>query len=82
MLGLALTVGKYCDRASRTKARAARKLAAAAATSLFEELAFSSNSLNSRSLNGSHHFPRVVESLGWAICQESDPVAPAFGPSL
>ena len=67
MLGLVETVGKYCDRACLTRARAARKLAAAAAMFWFEETAFSSSSLSWGSWNASHHLPRIAASFGRAI---------------
>jgi hypothetical protein len=46
MAGLVITVGKSWDRASFTKARAAKKLAAAAAMFWFETLTFSSRAFN------------------------------------
>ena len=58
------TLGKYCERASRTSARAARKFAAAAAMFWFEAAAFSSRLFSSGSLNASHHLPRIVASFG------------------
>src|SRR5208337_1637627 len=82
MLGLVLRVGKYCERASRTIARAARKLSAAAAISWLEELAFSSSSFNCGSLYTFHQFPRFAPSLGWVVRQTSDPFAAACGISL
>ena len=62
-LGLVETVGKYCDRACLTRARAARKLAAAAAMFWFEEPAFSSSSFSWGSWKASHHLPRFSASF-------------------
>jgi hypothetical protein len=46
MAGLVVAVGKSCDRASLTRARAAKKLAAAAAMFWFEILTLSSSAFN------------------------------------
>ena len=67
--GLALTVGKYCDRACFTMARAARKLASAAATVWLETTTWPSNAFNSGSWNISHHWPRITSSFGSAVFQ-------------
>src|SRR5579864_564330 len=56
--GLIVAVGKYCERACLTIARAAAKLATAAATFWLEIITCSSSAFNSGSLNTSHHFPR------------------------
>src|ERR1035438_2570605 len=69
--GLAVTVGKYCDRACFTTARAARKLASAAATLWLEIATWPSNAFNSGSWNISHHLPRIVSSFGSAAFQPS-----------
>src|SRR5208337_295791 len=82
MLGLAVRVGKYCERASRTRARAAKKLSAAAAISWLEELAFASSSFNCGSLYTLHQFPRFAPSLGWVGRQSSDSFAAAGEISL
>src|SRR5262245_20489866 len=50
-------------------ARAARKLAKAAATFWFEILIWSSSELSSESAKRSHHAPRMRSSLGWGIFQ-------------
>src|ERR1035438_2402370 len=53
--GLAVTVGKYCDWVCFTTARAARKLANAAATVWLETATWPSKPFNSGSWNISHH---------------------------
>ena len=69
MPGTTVTVGKYCARASRTMALAARTLAAAAAMFWFEILSFSSSSFSGGSLYLSHHLPCPAASLGCAVFQ-------------
>src|ERR1700688_4593757 len=58
MEGAVDTAGKSCARASLTRARAAKKLAAAAAMFWLETLTFSSRAFNCASLKISHHLPR------------------------
>jgi hypothetical protein len=64
-----VSVGKYCERASLTMARAARKFAKAAATFWFEMSTLSSREFSSGSLYTSHHLPRIEASLGCACFQ-------------
>src|SRR5438093_8278152 len=69
--GLAVTVGKNWDRASFTTARAARKLANAAAMLWLETFTSSSSAFNCESPNISHHGPRIASSCGSAVFQPS-----------
>src|SRR3984885_8934397 len=71
MPGPVVTVGKYCERASLTMARAAMKLANAAATFWFDRFTWSSRVLSWGSLNISHHFPCNTSSFGCATFQPS-----------
>src|SRR6185369_1610097 len=67
--GLVVTVGKYCDRDSLTRARAARKFASASAMFWLAVFNCSSRLLSCESLNISHHLPRITASLGCANFQ-------------
>src|SRR6266850_2686723 len=69
--GSAVTVGKSWDRASFTRARAARKFASAEATVWFETFTSSSNAFKFGSPNIFHHLPRAASSLGSAFFQPS-----------
>src|ERR1035438_6074310 len=80
--GLAVTVGKYCDRACFTMARAARKLASATATLWLETATWPSNAFNSGSWNISHQLPRSVSSFGSAAFQPSVSLNCSGGASL
>src|SRR5208283_3030263 len=64
-------VGKYCERAWRTIARAAMKFAKAAATFWLEILICCSRVFNCGSPKISHHLPCSVASCGCASFQPS-----------
>jgi hypothetical protein len=71
MPGPVVSVGKYCERASFTIARADMKLANAAATFWFDRFTWSSSVLSCGSLNTPHHFPCSASSFGCATFQPS-----------
>src|SRR5208282_139967 len=67
--GETVSTGKNAARENRTAARAWRNCAWAALRVWLETVTCSSRALSDWSPKTSHHFPRSVESLGWAAGQ-------------
>src|ERR1700677_427244 len=67
--GATASVGKYCERASRTRARASMKFSKNCFMFWLLMLSCSSRALSSGSLKISHHLPRSLASAGCATVQ-------------